>query len=177
MTCIDAFILTIMIILVAGLPGSGKSYFAERLAGRLDAKYVNSDRVRMELHASGEYSVKDKLVVYKEMLLKTMKAIEDEKHVVVDATFYHHIMREMFLRLAEGYKKEIRLIEVVADEAIIRERLKRPRKYSEADFAVYERLRDDFEGITMPHLVLESTDDNLKEMLKSAIMYIEHEWE
>ncbi|HEU5148113.1 MAG TPA: AAA family ATPase [Chryseosolibacter sp.] len=166
-----------MIILVAGLPGSGKSYFAERLAERLNADYVNSDRVRVELHASGKYSVKDKLVVYKEMLLKTMKAIEDGRDVVVDATFYHHTMREMFLRLADGYKQGVRLIEVVAEEAIIRERLNRPRKYSEADFGVYEQVRDDFEGITMPHLMLESTDDNLEDMLKSAIMYIEGERE
>ncbi|HEY9486948.1 MAG TPA: AAA family ATPase [Chryseosolibacter sp.] len=164
-----------MIILVAGLPGSGKSYFAERLAGRLSAKYLNSDRVRIELHASGKYSVKDKLVVYKEMLLKTMKAIEDERDVVVDATFYNHTMREMFLRLADGYKQKICLFEMVADETLIRERLGRARKYSEADFGVYERVRDDFEGITMPHLMLESTDDNLEEMLKSAITYIESE--
>lgn len=164
-----------MIILVSGLPGSGKSYFAERLAGRISAEYLNSDRVRIELHASGKYSAEDKLVVYKEMLLRTMKAFDDGHDVVVDATFYHHTMREMFLRLAEGYKQMLLIIEVVADEALIRERLSRPRKYSEADYQVYEKIRDDFEGITMPHLVLESTDDNLEEMLKSAITHIEGE--
>lgn len=164
-----------MIILVSGLPGSGKSYFAERLAGRISAEYLNSDRVRIELHASGKYSVEDKLVVYKEMLLRTMKAFDDGYDVVVDATFYHHTMREMFLRLADGYKQMLLLIEVVADEALIRERLSRPRKYSEADYQVYEKIRDDFEGITMPHLVLESTDDNLDEMLNRAITYIEGE--
>lgn len=177
MTRLEVLKVAIMIILVAGLPGSGKSYFAERLAGRLDAIYLNSDRVRMELNASGKYLMEDKLVVYKEMLLRTMKVIEDGRDVVVDATFYHHTMREMFLRLADGYKHEVRLIEVVADEAIIRERLRLPRKYSEADFTVYERVRDDFESITMPHLTIESTRDNLEGILKSAITYIESERE
>lgn len=162
-----------MIILVAGLPGSGKSYFAERLAERLDAVYINSDRVRIALQATGKYSTADKLLVYKEMLLQATRALEQKSRVVVDATFYHHTMREMFLRIADGYSVDIRVIEVVADEALIRRRLQKPRKYSEADYKVYEIVRDDFEGITMPHLTLQSTDDNLHEMLTKAESYIE----
>lgn len=164
-----------MIILVAGLPGSGKSYFAERLASRLDATYINSDRIRIALHASGRYSSDDKLLVYKEMLLETTKAIEKMRDVVLDATFYHHTMREMFLRIAYGYNLEARVIEIVADEELIKQRLKKPRQYSEADYDVYEKVRDDFEGITMPHLTLPSTDSNLEEMLDRAISYIQSE--
>lgn len=164
-----------MIILVAGLPGSGKSYFAERLARRLDATYINSDRIRAALHASGRYSLEDKLLVYKEMLLETKKAIEKKRDVVVDATFSHHIMREMFLRMAYHYDLEARVIEVVADEELIKQRLQQPRQYSEADYRVYEKVRDEFEGITMPHLTLPSTNNNLEDMLDRAISYIRNE--
>lgn len=166
-----------MIILVAGLPGSGKSYFAERFAERLGATYINSDRVRQELRASGKYSEEDKLRIYKEMLLRTTEGIKQGRGVVVDATFYHHTMREMFLRLGEGYNAKVCVVEVVADEHVIRERLKKPRKYSEADYAVYEIVRDQFEGITMPHLILQSTDENIDEMLKAAENYIDSERE
>lgn len=162
-----------MIILVAGLPGSGKSYFVERLADKLDAVYINSDRVRIALQTRGKYSFSDKLVVYKEMILEATQAIEEKRDVIVDATFYHHTMREMFLRLAEGYNIDVRVIEVVADESLIRQRLQKPRKYSEADYRIYEIVRDHFEGITMPHLTLQSTDNNLEEMLKQAESYIE----
>lgn len=166
-----------MVILVAGLPGSGKSYFAERLAEKLEAVYINSDRVRMAMHATGKYSFDDKLLVYREMMLQATQAIEQKGNVIVDATFYHHTMREMFLRLAAGYNVEVRVIEVVADEGLIRRRLQKPREHSEADYSVYEIVRDDFEGITMPHLTLESTDNNLAEMLKRAETYIESEAE
>ncbi len=166
-----------MIILVAGLPGSGKSYFAERLADKLEAAYINSDRVRLALQATGKYSFDDKLLVYKEMMLQATQAIEQKRDVIVDATFYHHTMREMFLRLAAGYNVDVRVMEVVADEGLIRQRLQKPRKYSEADFRVYEIVRDDFEAITMPHLTLESTDNNLEQMLKQAASYIESEGE
>jgi len=35
-----------MIIIVFGLPGSGKSYFASKLAERINARYINSDVIR-----------------------------------------------------------------------------------------------------------------------------------
>lgn len=162
-----------MIVIVSGLPGSGKSYFAGKLSGRLGAAYVNSDHVRRDMHASGKYSFDDKLMVYREMARRASKLIEENKDVVIDATFYHHTMREMFVKLARLYKVPLFLIEVTADEALISQRLKTPREYSEAGFDVYEKIRDDFEGITMPHLTLESTNRNIDEMLKKGLQYIE----
>lgn len=161
-----------MIVIVAGLPGSGKSFFAERLAARLGYTHINSDRVRRSLHVSGRYSITDKLIVYKEMLAQTTRSVSENKGVVVDATFYHHSMREMFVRLADGFHLPVRVIELTANEHVARERLQKPRRYSEADFSVYQKLRDEFEEITMPHLTLESTNDNLDEMLKTAIIYL-----
>ncbi len=162
-----------MMILVAGLPGSGKSYFAERLAGKLDAVYINSDRVRMAMQATGKYSFDDKLFVYNEMRLQVIQAIERKKDVVVDATFYRRAIRKMFLQLAQDYQVDVRLIVVTADEDLIRKRLQKPRKYSEADYSVYEIVRDEFEPIAMPHLTLQSTDNNIQEMLKEAESYLD----
>lgn len=164
-----------MIIIVSGLPGSGKSYFAEHLAARLGSIYINSDQVRQTLHATGKYSLDDKLVVYKEMLSETRRSLEKNRDVVVDATFYHHTMREMFLRFAYGYNVPVRVIEIVAEESLIRQRLEKPRKFSEADYSAYEKVRDDFEEITMPHLILQSTNDNVDAMLETAINYLKRE--
>jgi predicted kinase len=166
-----------MIIIVSGLPGSGKSYFAEHLAASLDSIYINSDQVRHALQKSGQYSFEDKLVVYMHMLVQAKQALEHNRDVVIDATFYHHTMREMFLRLAYGYNTPFRVIEVIADENLIRERLSIPRKFSEADYSVYEKIREDFEEITMPHLTVQSTNDNLESMLNVAINYINGEGE
>ena len=44
-----------MLIAVMGLPGSGKSYFAHKLAGKLKAIYIGSDQVREKLDLLGEY--------------------------------------------------------------------------------------------------------------------------
>lgn len=164
-----------MIVIVSGLPGSGKSYFAGKLSKEVGAAYVNSDQVRHEMRASGKYSFDDKLNVYREMARRAAKIVEANKDVVIDATFYHHTMREMFVKLARLYKVPLFFIEVKADEALIRRRLQSPREYSEADFGVYEKVRDDFEGITLPHLTLESTDENIAEMLIQGLQYIKYE--
>jgi len=163
-----------MIILVAGLPGTGKSYFAERLAKQLGAEYINSDRTRLALHASGRYSHHDKLVVYREMLTEAIKQVGKKRDIVVDATFYHHTVREMFLRFSQVYSLPFYVIEVTADEDIVKKPLRRPREYSEADFAVYEKVKNDFEEIVFPHLTLRSTDSNIDEMLAATIHYLEH---
>lgn len=115
----------------------------------------------------------EKFGIYKEMLLRASQALSRRKSVVVDATFFHHTLREMFLRLARGYGEPVRLIEVTADENLIRYRLAQRRPHSEADFAVYEKVRDAFEEITMPHLIIQSTNENVNEMLNVSLEYIE----
>ncbi|SFP80598.1 hypothetical protein SAMN05444277_10244 [Parafilimonas terrae] len=34
-----------MIVIIAGLPGSGKSYFAGRIAQMLSVAYINNDKI------------------------------------------------------------------------------------------------------------------------------------
>jgi predicted kinase len=161
-----------MIIMIAGLPGSGKSYFAEKLSEHLGAVYINSDQVRKAEQASGQYSFQDKFRVYKEVAGLATNALNEQKVVIVDATFYRQSMRDLFFSLAKTLFVPAVFIEVFADEALIKERLKKPRKYSEADFKVYEKIKNEFEQITEPHLRLESNNENIENMLHTAIQYI-----
>ena len=62
-----------MMIIVSGLPGSGKSYFASRLARKFEATYINSDLMRKKIEAQGRYAFDDKLNVYEEMASRAGK--------------------------------------------------------------------------------------------------------
>ncbi|MEO6285360.1 MAG: ATP-binding protein [Dyadobacter sp.] len=161
-----------MIVIVSGLPGSGKSFFASRLAAVTNALYFNSDKIRAERDAKGKYSFKDRLSIYLYIADQTGKAVDKGQHVVVDATFYHHAMRDLFIELAAMHQTPIFMILVEADEALIRERLSKPREFSEADFGVYESLKEQFEKIDMPCLRLKSGTDNIEDMIKQAKEYI-----
>lgn len=162
-----------MIILVAGLPGSGKSYFAHQLASKIGADYVNSDQVRKTMGALGKYTFKDKLEVYERMATLAESALKKGRPVIIDATFYLRSMRNIFIELAQRCESVTHLIVVHADEALIKQRLSMPREDSEADFAVYKQIKSEFEEFVFPHLELESTNSNIEIMLHRAVNYLE----
>jgi predicted kinase len=161
-----------MIVIVFGLPGTGKSYLAYRLAAKIDAVYFKSDRIRKEMLNKRTYSVTEKLSVYNEMLYRLIDAVKKNKNVVADATFSRRDTREKFITKSAG-TENIRFVEVIADESLIRERLKETREDTEADFEVYKNVRQEWEPMEEPHLVLESTNNNIEEMLQKALAYLQ----
>jgi|SRR5690554_695938 len=160
-----------MVVIVFGLPGSGKSFFASRLAEKIHAEYVNSDRVRKELFVKREYTEDEKKAVYRKMLESMNEAVEQNQDLVLDATFHKKETRELFVK-EMGKKGSLFFIEVQADEAVIRERLKEKRPYSEADYEVYKIISQKNEPLSTPHLILQSTNDNIGAMLENAMTYL-----
>lgn len=159
-----------MIVIVFGLPGSGKTYFAERLAKMIHADHINSDRLRKKIFRQRTYSPEEKAAVYQVMLGKMREAIALNRNMVLDATFHTHETRKHFIQDAGD---RLFLIEVRAGENLIKERLKKERPDSEADFEVYQSTRQKWETLDQPHLLLESTDTNIDNMLQKAAEYLQ----
>jgi predicted kinase len=157
-----------MIIFVFGLPGSGKSFFAQQLSEKIDAAYVSSDKIRKELFDVRTYSEEEKQKVYDEMLRRTMQLAKENRNVVLDATFYKAATRKKFVDVLNGINT-IFFIEVQAEEPVIKERLQKSRKDSEADFEVYEKIKKECEPLKEEHLILQSTNNNIEEMLREAL--------
>lgn len=160
-----------MVVLVIGLPGSGKSFFAARLAELTGAVYISSDRIRKALDLY--YTREEKLMVYDEMLRQAEEAATDGRQVVLDATFYTREIRDVFTQVLQELE-EVAFIEVVADEELIRERLKKPREDSDANFEVYREIKEEWEPLRDEHLVLRSTEENIDSMLDQAVEYLQH---
>lgn len=163
------------LILVSGLPGSGKSFFAEKLAERIGARYLSSDRMRAAVHLRGKYAFSDKVSVYKKMFKVANHYLHKRESVVVDATFHVIGLRNMFLDFAKEGSVSTFCFEINAKEDLIKKRLSQPRMDSEADFAVYTMIKNEFEPWTTPRLKLESTNDNISSMLQEAMGYLEEE--
>jgi hypothetical protein len=160
-----------MIVIVFGLPGSGKSYFAERLAKMINTGYINSDMLRKEMFKKRTYSEQEKAAVYFAMLEKMKEALNQNRNLVLDATFHKSESRELFIQELKG-RSDIFFIEITANEDLIRQRLKKERSYSEAGYVVYKLIRKQWEPFSQPHLLLESTDENINYMLKKAAAYL-----
>ena len=99
-------------------------------------------------------------------------AIQKKLTVVLDGTFYKNSLRKKFEEAAAKYNEDIIYMEVIAEEDIIKERLSKPRQYSEADFEVYLKLKSTAEPMTKNHLVLKSSGNNIESMLSQALHYI-----
>ncbi len=162
----------IMLILITGLPGTGKSYFARQLSDRLRGEYISSDQTRKKMDAMGKYLEEDKEKVYGHMEELAQSLIMEEKTVILDATFYKQKLRNRFITLALDHNIPFYVVWITAEEEIIRERLASRRTDSEADYQVYVEVSKEYEPPTPPYLKLISARDNLQYMLKEAEDYI-----
>lgn len=161
-----------MIIVIFGLPGSGKSYFARSLANRLNARLISSNAVRQQLRKNGKYDDQAKIAVYLEMLSLMEAGIKDHQSIVLDATFFKAEIRKLFKEKAGELGEPVYFIEISANEEAIKSRVSKPRPDSEADFEAYLKVKREFEALTEDHLVLYSDREPIDRMLDAAMAYL-----
>ena len=161
-----------MLIMITGLPGSGKTTFAKALADSLNAVHLNTDIIRDSLGRRGKYDENSKSMIYAKMLKQTESYLHRGEDVVVDATFYKAALRKPYKKLAKKYKKQLFWILVTATESVVKERMQQKRQYSEADFGVYLTIKDINEPLEEGHLILHSDSTSLEKMVIKAREYL-----
>lgn len=166
-----------VLVIVMGLPGSGKSYFAKGLAKEIGAAYIGSDEVRKEIGLMGNYQLEKKLSVYDEMLSRAREIHKTGRSLVLDGTFYLEQVRESFIFMAKSLSWQLSIIQIQAEEDLISKRLSKPREDSEADIEVYQKIKSKFEPIKEPHLLIQSSDGAIQESLEKAVKYIHSDHE
>ena len=74
--------------------------------------------------------------------------------------------------MANQFDVPIKWIEVCADDIVIRKRISKKRKYSEADYDVFQVIKASFEPVLVDHIKLYSDREKAEEMIDKAIHYI-----
>ncbi|WP_242676701.1 AAA family ATPase [Rhodococcus sp. ABRD24] len=127
----------VRLALVGGLPATGKSTVAERLAESVGAQLVSSDRVRRELFEKdrasdpnpgfrdGRYSAEATARVYATMLDRARRALERGESVVLDASWTDRRLRGRAAELAGETLSELVSLQCTADSEIAERRLRR----------------------------------------------------
>ena len=155
-----------------GLPGSGKTFFASAFSKRIGATHINSDGVRKELNKNPTYTTRDKETVYQSMFNKVSEELTKGKTVIVDATFSRKRYREPYFEIVKEHGIPYYIIFVEANKNTIAKRLSKKRPDSDADLAVHNKIKAEYEELEMDHLVLQSDQLSLEEMITSALDFI-----
>lgn len=161
------------LIMVMGLPGSGKTWFARALAAALGAVHFNSDRIRKEATQEVRYTEADKARIYRNMFTRVTEALEHGGTVIVDATFSKATYRQPYLQWAAEHKVPVHILYMEASEDVIAERVGKKRPDSDADFAVYHKIKADQEPIAEHHKVLRTDMGSTEERIAQALAYLE----
>lgn len=141
--------------LVGGLPGTGKSHVARRLADSADFSVIRSDVVRKELagtacsspaaamDGTGIYSPEWIDRTYAECLRRASELLFQGRRVIVDATFVEERHRRIFLNTATRCGVPGLLFLCEADPELVRQRLADRRgDASDADWNVYTKMSE-----------------------------------
>jgi aminoglycoside phosphotransferase family enzyme/predicted kinase len=140
------------LVLVAGLPGAGKSTLARGLAEVADFTLIRSDVVRKELagvagltsspHPFGQgiYSREWNDRTYAECLRRAGASVFDGRRVLVDASFGAEARRRLFLEAARRWGVPGMLLVCHVDEAVVEARLRaRQHDVSDADWPIHRQ--------------------------------------
>lgn len=161
-----------MLLVITGLPATGKTTLARAYAERFGAVHLNSDQTRAELGLRGQYSPEAKQKVYEELHARVRRALSAGQEVVVDGVLPREALREPFRRAAAENGVECRWVHLQIRDDTARQRLSRSRPDSEATAEVYKKLRSEWEDIAEPHLSLQTDNAPLEELLKAIDNYL-----
>jgi aminoglycoside phosphotransferase family enzyme/predicted kinase len=150
------------VVATCGLPGTGKSFLARHAAAAFDAEIVRSDLIRKELAGmapterwgggfhDGPYTPEHTRQTYAALRDRARESLDRGRRVVIDATFATRAQRE----LLRGLGTPLVWLYVDTPEHVVRARMERRaaggRGISDADFAVYRRVRRRFERPVSP---------------------------
>jgi len=150
-------------IAVSGLPGTGKSYFCSQLANRLPFVILESDVLRKALFSSPSYSSEESSHLFGATHLLIERLLKKGISLILDATNLSERYREYLYSIADRLDVKLILVRVEAPPQVVHERLKTRLQNSgdksDADWAVYQRMKPSVQKIRRNHYAADTSRD------------------
>jgi predicted kinase len=164
------------LIVLSGLPGSGKTVVAESLSRALSVPILSIDSIEAAMWRAGLAKTETGVAAY-----EVARALADENlrlrlTVIVDAVNPAEAPRAGWRNLAAKHRISLKIIECVcSDETILRQRIEAPvRSVADRHELTWARLlqrRAEYEAWTDPRLVLDTSRTSPGQLLAQALNY------
>jgi predicted kinase len=153
-------------VLLAGLPGTGKSTLARAVSARLGGAVLDKDKVREALFpgAMTDYTREQDDLCVRAMLKAAAYLTEHRRveFIFIDGrTFSRHEQIDEVVHAAERAGARWRILHVRCSDAVTEARLSREDPENPAknrDVALYRRVKESFEPIAYPKLDVDTTE-------------------
>lgn len=150
-------------IALTGLPGTGKSYFTQRLAEKLPLAVLESDALRKALFPQPKYTWWESARLFRACYYLIEELLDSGISVIMDATNLSERNRKKLYNIAEQAKVKFILVKVVAPSKLVKERLEKrisdQLTQSDADWRVYQAMKPKVEKIRLKHYVVDTSKD------------------
>jgi predicted kinase len=168
-----------MLIALMGLPGSGKSALARRIAPILPAVILDKDVVRAALFTPKdiEYRVEQDNFIVNIMLQAAAYLMTKGRNVILDGRpFSRRYQVEMVVDFCREGAFPLKVIECTCSDESIRQRIETAAASGthlarNRSFAMYLEMKARADPITIPRLVVD-TDQPIEKCLKDCLDYL-----
>lgn len=168
-----------MIVLMAGLPGTGKSALALALAERLSGSVLSKDAIRHALFAPPdvEYATEQDDFVMEIMLQAAERILQKhpDRYLFLDGrTFSRRYQIERVIAAAQHWGQPWKIVECICSDETARARLESQASTGEhpagnRSFALYLEIKQRFEPIAQPKIVI-NTDERFDQCVQRALV-------
>jgi len=153
-----------MIVVISGLPGTGKTTVAKELGSELNAPVLTTDEIRKAKSEHPKYTRRQKQGIYDHMFRIAEDLLSDNDTIILDGTFFKKEFRERSFQLGSDHDRCVFILETLCDEDVIKQRINKRYQEnvdaSEADYKVYKIIQNQFEPIEEPHFRIHTEDED-----------------
>lgn len=143
-----------IVVLLYGMPGAGKTFFARQLCETFQAAHLEADRIRSELFEKPEFSRQENHIVMSLMSYMTGEFLASGVSVVFDLNSARAAQRRAIRNLAVKHKAETVLVWFQIDpETAFRRAAQRDRRKSDDRHSAEmnpEKFREQLAGMQNP---------------------------
>lgn len=118
------------LILVVGLPGSGKTLLSRRISQFFNLFSIGTDNIRYAYFRKPTFSLLETERIYTLLFGAAEDAVKKGKSLIVEATFYKKKWRKRIYELANKHGYATILLEVICDKNVILRRIAKRKKSS-----------------------------------------------